>query len=468
MGAVTDKAHCFICNQETNTYECKGCSEHFCSKHLAQHHEKINQQFDKIKDDCSSFLKTVIDQKDDPKKRPLIQQINQWEDDSINKIKQTANECRRKLINYTNKYIIRIENKLVKLTEELKRIHQENEYNEIHLNQLKETLIKLSKEFDKPSNVAIEQNFTSFINKISVIVPCNTSWKQYGINIAGGNYQGKKLSQVSNPSGIFIDDNENIYIADHSNHRILEWKCNANNGQIVAGENEQGNKINQLNHPVDVIIDKQNNSLIIADRHNRRVIRWPCQNNTNGQIIIENIDCYGLAMDKNGYLYVSDTEKHEVRRWKIGEKNGTIVAGGNGKGNNLNQLNEPTYLFVDQDCSLYVSDCYNHRIMKWLKDALEGIVVAGGNGKGESLKQLSYPRGVIVDQIGQIYVADSDNHRIMRWFEGSEEGTIIVGGNGKGEQSDQLNNPFGLSFDREYNLYVADCGNNRIQKFEIN
>ena len=74
-------------------------------------------------------------------------------------------------------------------------------------------------------------------------------------------------------------------------------------------------------------------------------------------------------------LYVSDWMKDEVRRWKIGDKEGTIVAGGNGKGNNLNQLNVPTYIFVDQDYSVYVSDWFsNHRVMKWMKGAKEGIV----------------------------------------------------------------------------------------------
>ena len=34
-------------------------------------------------------------------------------------------------------------------------------------------------------------------------------------------------------------------------------------------------------------------------------------------------------------------EKNEVRRWKIGETKGTIVAGGNGQGNQLNQLSYP-------------------------------------------------------------------------------------------------------------------------------
>ena len=106
--------------------------------------------------------------------------------------------------------------------------------------------------------------------------------------------------------------------------------------------------------------------------------------------------------------------------------------------------------------------------MKWIKDAKEGIIVAGGNGKGNSLTQLSNPTGVIVDQLGQIYVADYENDRVMRWFEGATKGTIVIGGNGQGQQSNQFNGPTGLFFDRHENLYVADLKNHRIQKFKIN
>ena len=37
-------------------------------------------------------------------------------------------------------------------------------------------------------------------------------------------------------------------------------------------------------------------------------------------------------MNNDGFLYVSDDRKHAVRRWTIGEKDGTLVAGGNGHG----------------------------------------------------------------------------------------------------------------------------------------
>ncbi|CAF1104229.1 unnamed protein product [Adineta steineri] len=293
--------------------------------------------------------------------------------------------------------------------------------------------------------------------------PKFNKWKQNAITVAGGNGDGQELNQLFFPGGIFIDEKKNIFIADRWNHRIVEWKYNAKQGQIIAGGNGQGNRIDQLNRPSDVIVDQQNHSIIITDCENRRVVRWM---NQNQQILIYNIHCSGLAMDKNGFLYVSDAEKNEVRRWKMGEYNneGIVVAGGNKQGNKLNQLSCPTFIFVDEEQSVYVSDRDNDRVMKWRKDAKEGRIVAGGNSQGRNLNELSCPQGVVVDHLDQIYVVDFWNNRVMRWCEGKKEGEIVVGVNGEGNQ---LNRPRGLSFDDEGNLYVADAENDRIAKFEI-
>ncbi|CAF2117285.1 unnamed protein product, partial [Rotaria magnacalcarata] len=73
--------------------------------------------------------------------------------------------------------------------------------------------------------------------------------------------------------------------------------------------------------------------------------------------------------------------------------------------------------------------------MKWKKDAKEGILVAGGQGTGSALTQLNGPYGLFVDTLGTLYVADSFNHRVMRWTQGDKkQGTVIVGGNGEGEE----------------------------------
>ncbi|CAF3775932.1 unnamed protein product [Rotaria sp. Silwood1] len=105
--------------------------------------------------------------------------------------------------------------------------------------------------------------------------------------------------------------------------------------------------------------------------------------------------------------------------------------------------------------------------MKWMEGAKQGIVVAGGQGQGNDLTQLSSPRGVVVDQLGTVYVADFGNNRIMRWPKGATQGSVIVDRNGSGGQSNQLTGPIGLSFDRHGNLYVADYGNHRVQQFNI-
>ncbi|CAF1387722.1 unnamed protein product, partial [Rotaria sordida] len=299
-------------------------------------------------------------------------------------------------------------------------------------------------------------------------IPVDARWKQNGVTVAGGHGEGNATNQLNYPYGLFVDDNQTIVIADFGNHRIIQWKMGDTKGQVVAGGNGEGNRLDQLNYPTNVLIDKETDSLIICDRANRRVVRWSRRSGTTqGEILIDNIRGYGLTMDDQRYLYISDNDKHEVRRYQIGDKNGTIVAGGNGKGAGLNQLDYPTYIFVDQQQAVYVSDNFNHRVMKWNKGAKEGIVVAGGQGEGNALTQLSYPKGLFVDTLGTIYVADPSNNRVMRWPKGAKQSTVIVGGNDKGAGANQFNRLGALSFDQHGNLYVVDWGNHRVQRFLI-
>ena len=288
-------------------------------------------------------------------------------------------------------------------------------------------------------------------------IPINLKWKQDAITVAGGNGEGQELNQLNKPCGIYIDSEKTIYVADNCNHRIIAWKKGARCGEIVAGGNGRGSENHQLSYPSKVIIDEANDNLIIADWGNKRVVRWPRQNGLCGETIIKDVKCVDLIMHKNQYLYISDEEKHEVRRWKIGENEGILVAGGNGCGNSLNQLNYPQFIYVDQEDTLYISDFRNDRVMKWKKGAKEGII----------LKQLSYPQGIFVDKLGTLYVAEASNHRIVRWIKGAKEGSTIAGGNSRGAESNKLSYPAGLSFDDENNLYIVDNENHRIQKFVV-
>ncbi|CAF3470573.1 unnamed protein product, partial [Rotaria socialis] len=301
-------------------------------------------------------------------------------------------------------------------------------------------------------------------------IPTNATWKQNGVTIAGDNGDGDATRQLYFPHGLFVDDDQTVVIPDNWNNHIMQWKNgDTTNGQIVAGGKGQGNGLHQLYWPTDVLIDKETDSLIICDRENRRVVRWSRRcGTTQGEILIDNIDCSGLTMDEQRYLYVSDVEKHAARRYQLGEKNGTLVAGGNDRGDGLNQLNVPTYLVVDRQQNVYVSDNENHRVIKWNKGAKEGIVLAGGQGEGSALTQLSHPDGLFVDTLGTLYVADSYNHRVMRWTQGDKkQGAVVVGGNGRGEEANQFNYLRDLSFDRQGNLYVVDYWNHRVQRFSM-
>ncbi|CAF3463329.1 unnamed protein product [Rotaria socialis] len=299
-------------------------------------------------------------------------------------------------------------------------------------------------------------------------IPTSARWSQNGVTVAGGNGREKATNQLMDPQGLFVDDDQTIVISDMSNHRIVQWKKGEINGQVIAGGNGRGNRLDQFNQPTDVVIDKETDSLIICDCKNDRVVRWLRRSGTTqGEIFIDTIACWGLGMGDQRNLYVSDPKKDEVRRYPIGGKNGTIVAGGNGKGPGLNQLNSPNYIFANRQQTVYASDSRNHRVMKWHKDAKEGIAVAGGLGQGNALTQLSLPEGFFVDTSGNLYIADSANNRVLRWLQAAKQGTVIAGGNGEGSAVNQFHCQRGLFFDRHGNLYVVDMTNQRVQQFSI-
>ncbi len=146
-----------------------------------------------------------------------------------------------------------------------------------------------------------------------------------GITVAGGHGRGSASDQLHAPRGLVIDDDQTMVIADEGNHRIVQWKFGAINGQVVAGGNDKGDRLDQLNQPTSVVIDKVMDSLIICDSQNRRVVQWYRRSGTTqGEILIHNISCAGLAIDDQGGLYISSGEKQEVRRYGREDNIGTI------------------------------------------------------------------------------------------------------------------------------------------------
>ncbi|CAF4147646.1 unnamed protein product [Adineta steineri] len=322
---------------------------------------------------------------------------------------------------------------------------------------------KTSTEITIPTSTTSEQLIPS------VIIDNNTKWKRNAITVAGRLPFGNQSNELFGPSIVYVDDdNHCIYIADTVNHRIVRWEFGADKGEIVQRKNQPGNPEIILNKPIDVILDKEKKYLIICNFGNRQVMKWSLYSaNQVDPVMIRVIPCWGLAMDNNGDLYVSEWDKHQVRRFYDGDRQGTVVAGGNGQGNQFNQLNQPRYIFVDKDHSVYIADYMNNRVMKWKKNAVQGILIAPRQVSDKNPNSLVQPRGVIVDHMGNIYVSNARTHQITRWSPGKIEATTVAGEKESGWGPTQLINPQSLSFDRQGNLYVVDEKNHRIQKFDI-
>lgn len=195
--------------------------------------------------------------------------------------------------------------------------------------------------------MGVSYNVSGPLARSAYINP-KATWTQIALTVTGENGKGDEMNQHAHPTSVVVDDNT-LYIADTWNHRILAWNQNDAMVHVVAGGNGQGNCPGQLNAPTDVSIDRETDSMIIADRGNMRVVRWPLHNADKGETIISNVGCYGLTMDDRLSLYVVDHNQLEVKRYEMGQEQGTVVAGGSGPGNRLGQLQYAKYVFVDPE-----------------------------------------------------------------------------------------------------------------------
>ena len=170
MAAAIGKTHCVTCGKEKVAYKCDGCTQTFCFNHLAEHRQVLEKELDHVEDQRNLFRERLTEQTTNPQKHALIEQINRWENDSINKIQQTAKEARKVLLEHTTEHMNNIEVKLTDLTTQLKVIREENDFNEIHLDQFRQKLKQLEDELNKPSTVSVREDSLPYISKIFVVV----------------------------------------------------------------------------------------------------------------------------------------------------------------------------------------------------------------------------------------------------------------------------------------------------------
>ena len=189
----------------------------------------------------------------------------------------------------------------------------------------------------------------------------------------------------------------------------------------------------------------------------------------------------GIAVDRAGNLYLSDTDHHRVRKISaagvITTIAGTGIAGFSGDGGPATaaQLNLPYGVAVDASGVVYVADLGNQRVRRI--DPAGGISTIAGTGvKGSSgdggpatAAQLSTPRNVALDAAGNLYISEFEGHRIRAVSNGTIStiagtGTAGFSGDGGPAANARLNAPAGLAVDALGALYVADSQNGRVRK----
>jgi uncharacterized protein (TIGR03437 family) len=189
----------------------------------------------------------------------------------------------------------------------------------------------------------------------------------------------------------------------------------------------------------------------------------------------------GIAVDRLGNLYLSDTDHHRIRKVSGGTVTtiaGTGVAGFSGDGGSAldAQLNFPYGLALDSAGNVYVADLGNQRVRRISPVGI--IATIAGTGKKASSPDgavptstsLLSPRNVAVDGVGNLYIAEFEGHRVRKLTPDGRlstvAGTGVAGWSGDGNRAAvaQINYPAGMAFDRAGALYVADSGNHVVRK----
>ena len=190
---------------------------------------------------------------------------------------------------------------------------------------------------------------------------------------------------------------------------------------------------------------------------------------------------HGVAADRWGNVYLSDTDHNCVRKIDatgiVTTVAGNGIAGFSGDGGPATsaQLNLPYGVAVDLNGYLYIADFGNNRVRRVTPggtiDTYAGSNGAGSSGDGgpATSAQMISPRNLALDSANNLYISEFAAHRVRKvtfnnGLISTAAGTGIEGYNGVGGPATltQLDFPAGLAVDRAGNLYIADSQNQRI------
>jgi len=186
----------------------------------------------------------------------------------------------------------------------------------------------------------------------------------------------------------------------------------------------------------------------------------------------------GVAVSAAGVVYVADTYNHVVRLISTDGTVSTLAgqAGASGSADGTGsaaRFFSPSSVAIAPDGSLYVADTFSHTIRRiqigGVVTTFAGSPGASGfaNGVGAAAR-FAYPYGLTVDGAGNVYVADSVNNAIRRVDAGGNV-TTLAGSSTAGSADGtgvaaSFRQPSGITLETGGNLLVADTGNGTIRR----
>jgi hypothetical protein len=299
------------------------------------------------------------------------------------------------------------------------------------------------------------------------------------------------------PLGIAIDENTNLYVADSANNSIRKVTAalavttfaGSTGGSGSADAN--GNNA-RFNLPVGAAFDPAGN-LYVADQGNKTIRKMAADGtvttvagvvgatgtNDGPGLSAHFNNPSGLATDRDGNLFVTDSFSHTIRKvTPLGDVStfaGTPGTSGATNGNgSAAQFYVPFGIAVDSNGVVFVSDSFNAAIRQILPDGtvttLAGSFGSTGTNDGPNASaRFNFPQGIALDGNSNLYVLDEANYTIRKISPAGQVSTLAgipgVAGSADGPGATAtFNLSFGLAADLNGNVFVADKDNGLIRK----
>lgn len=279
--------------------------------------------------------------------------------------------------------------------------------------------------------------------------------------------RGLGFGQLLRPCGITTDYMFNIYVADAGFNQV-ELFSDIGKWQTRFGQGEGGflkKKIGKLSHPTGVALDKQAN-LYVADITLDCISVYDSQGRFIKSIGQKGIGpgefrrCRAVHFDAEGYMWVVDAYNHRLQKFT---PDGQFLTsfGSYGEKGEPGLFNDPSDVAFDQQGDLYVTDSKNNRVQKF--DAQGNFLLQWGE-TGSEHGQFIHPRGIILDENQRVYVVDTGNNRVQVF---DTQGGFLFAFEGPAKGGWQLNQPYGITINPRGEILVTDNYNNRVLVFSI-